>query len=224
MDLQLESRVILVVGGHGVIGRAVVDRLREERAVAIPASRRDAGGVRLDASDEESVTSAVQGLMHEHGRIIGVVVSAAPQTLHPGQSSTPRAVLEAVEGKALTFLRVANAVIPGMLAAAHGRIVGISGQSSIRTGNMAGSVRSATLDITAKHLADSLAGTGVTVNAVSPGMITPTPSTEFTPPLGGESTPEDVATLIAFLLSPIAGAISGESIAVGHRAFGVVAR
>lgn len=51
MDLELGGRVVLVVGGTGLIGRKVVERLRTEGATVVPASRRAEDGVTMDASD-----------------------------------------------------------------------------------------------------------------------------------------------------------------------------
>lgn len=223
MDLGLGGRVILVVGGHGYIGRAVVARLRAEGAVAVAASRHATDGIALDAASDESVAAAIDEVRRTHGRLDGLVVTAAPSahTLDPARSAEPDEVLRAVEGKALTFLRLANAVIPGMRDDGFGRIVGVSGQNALLTGSIAGSVRNAALNIAAKNLADVLAGTGVTVNTVNPGNVTDTPSREVAPGRGGESSPDDIAALIAFLVSPVAGAVSGESIAIGHRLRGV---
>ena len=64
---------------------------------------------------------------------------------------------------------------------------------------------------------DSVAGPGVTVNAVSPGIVTEAPASEIELGRSGQCTPEEVADVVAFLVSPLARAISGESIAVGHR-------
>lgn len=223
VDLQLQNRVILVVGGHGLIGGAVVERLRQEGATAIPASRRDIGGVVMDAADDASVAEGLSQVLDEYGRVDGLVVAAAPsaRTLDPARNSDPAQVLSAFDGKVLTFLRVANAVIPGMREAGYGRIVGVSGQNAFLTGNITGSVRNAALIIAAKNLADSLAGSGVTVNAVSPSIVSDAPSRDVAVGKSGQSRPEDIAALIALLVSPIGGAISGESIAVGHRVLGV---
>lgn len=223
MDLQLTGRVVLVVGGTGLIGRSVVDRLRAEGAVAVPASRSGAGGLVLDARDEASVSAGISTLLDEHGRLDGVVVAAAPsaQTLDPARNSDPVQVLEAVDAKALGFLRVANAALAVMTASGYGRVVGVSGQNALLTGNVTGAVRNAALIITAKNLADSVAGTGVTVNTVSPGVVREDAAVEVGIGQAGECRPAQVADLITFLVSPIAGAISGECIAVGHRVRGV---
>ncbi len=223
MDLQLAGRVVLVVGGHGLIGSAVVDRLRAEGAVAVPASRRAPDGIVMDAASSASVAEALARVDRAHGRLDALVVAAAPsaRTLDPALSSEPEEVLLAMDAKALTFLRVANAVLPGMVSRGFGRVVGVSGQNAFLTGNIAGSVRNAALILAAKHLADATAGSGVTVNTVSPGTVSASPSPEVVPGKGGQSRPEDTANLVAFLVSPLAGAISGESIAVGHRVRGV---
>lgn len=222
MDLRLNGRVALVVGGTGYLGAAIVSRLREEGATVVAASRGSAE-LAMDGADEASVAAGIAEVVDRHGRLDAVVVTAAPsaRTLDPARNSDPAQVLQAFDAKAMTFLRVARAVLPAMQEAGYGRIVGISGQNAFLTGNITGSVRNAALIIAAKNLADTAAGTGVTVNAVNPGTVTDTPSTEVDAAKGGESTPQQIADLVAFLVSPLAGAISGESIAVGHRVRGV---
>jgi NAD(P)-dependent dehydrogenase (short-subunit alcohol dehydrogenase family) len=224
MDLPLAGRVVLVVGGTGLIGSAVAQRAREEGATVVVASRKGGGdGIVLDARDDESVTAAVAQVIAEYGRLDAAVISAAPsaRTLDAARNNDPEQVLEAFEGKTLTFLRVANAVIPVMRDAGYGRVVGISGQNAFITGNVTGSIRNAALIIAAKNLADEAAGSGVTVTTVSPGIVSEHPATSVDPGKPGESSPAQIADLVAFLISPLC-AISGESIATGHRVRGAV--
>ncbi|MEH0111310.1 SDR family NAD(P)-dependent oxidoreductase [Tersicoccus sp. MR15.9] len=222
MDLQLRDRVILVVGATGLIGSAVVDTLRTEGATVVPASRHLDDGLTLDAADDASVSDGIAAVLAEHGRLDGLVVAASPaaQTLDPDRHADPAQVIGAIDAKAMTFLRVANAVLPTMTQAGFGRIVGVSGQNALLTGNLTGSVRNAALIIAAKNLADASAGTGVAVNTVNPGTVDVEPNTEVEPGRGGESSPTQIADLIAFLLSP-RSAVSGEAVAVGHRVRGV---
>jgi len=219
MDLELNERVVLVVGGTGRIGRAVASRLREEGATVVVASRHAHDGLVLDARDDESVRRGIARVLDDHGRLDALVVTAAPaaQTLDPARSSDPAQVLEALDAKALAFLRVAEAALPVMVDAGYGRIVGVSGQNAFMTGNIAGTVRNAALVITAKNLADQVAGSGVTVNTVNPGTVSAEPPREIPRGTGGGCTPAEVADVIAFLVSPRSSGVSGEAIAIGHR-------
>ncbi|MCB1297926.1 MAG: SDR family oxidoreductase [Microthrixaceae bacterium] len=224
MDLQLKARVILVVGGHGLVGSAVVKRLRAEGAIAIPASRSANEGIVMDATSDESVNAGVARVLAEHGRIDGLVMTAAtvPTITDPKLNSEPSRVLDGIDTKAMTFIRITNAVLPHMTAAGYGRVVGVSGQNAAYTANMTGSLRNAALIIASKHFADQVAGTGVTVNAISPGVITHDPVDEVHFASSGQSSPDEIADLIAFLISPLSRPISGETIAVGHRTLGMV--
>lgn len=223
MDLLLHDHVVLVVGGEGFIGSAIVRRLREEGATVVAASRSVRDGVIIDAASEDSVSAGIAQVLEDHGRLDAVVVTAAPpaHTLDPTRNSHPAQVAEAFDGKALAFLRIANAAIPPMRATGYGRIVGVSGQNAFVTGNITGAVRNAALNIIAKNLADENAGSGVTVNTVNPALVKESVSSEVEPGRGGDSSPSQIADLVAFLVSPLS-ALSGESIAVGHRVRGVV--
>ena len=223
MNLGLRGHVALVVGGTGLIGRAIGERLRTEGATAVAAARHVVDGITLDAQDSASVTTALKQVIEQHGRLDALVVAAAPsaQTLDASRHADPDQVLAAVDAKAMSFLRLANAALPIMVRAGYGRIVGMSGQNAFLTGNVTGSVRNAALIIAAKSLADRVAGSGVTVNTVSPGAVSASPTSDVELGSGGESSPEQIADLVAFLASPRAGAVSGESIAIGHRVRGV---
>lgn len=223
VDLQLRQRVVIVVGGTGLIGSAVVARLSDEGATVVVASRHATDeGVRMDAGDEQSVAQGVQEVIRRHGRIDALVVAAAPaaHTLDQSRNSDPAQVTAAFEAKAMVFLRAANAVIPIMRSAGYGRIVVVSGQNAFLTGNITGSVRNAATILIAENLADELANTGIQVNAVNPAAVTAEAGQEVQPGRGGNATPQQIADLVAFLSSPLS-AVSGESIAVGHRVLGV---
>ena len=173
--------------------------------------------------DPASVEAGLVEVVREHGRVDVLVVTAAPSagTLDPSTLSDPDVVLDGVAAKAMTFLRLARAVLPGMREAGHGRVVAVSGQNAYLTGNIVGSVRNAALILVAKNLADEHAGSGVTVNVVNPGTVVDHPSTDVAPARGGESSPTQIAALVAFLASDAAAAVSGESISTGHKVRGI---
>jgi NAD(P)-dependent dehydrogenase (short-subunit alcohol dehydrogenase family) len=223
MDLQLQDRVVLVVGGAGYIGSAVTERLRAEGATVVVASRSGSGdGIALDAGDDASVSAGIADVLARHGRIDGLVMTAAPsaRTLDPARNADPAQVLAATDAKALGFLRVANAVLPGMRERGSGRVVVISGQNAWLTGNVTAAVRNAATNVIAKNLADEVVEDGVTVNVVNPGIVSDQPSASVEPGRGGESSPQQIADLVAFLVSPLS-VVSGESIAIGLRVKGI---
>jgi len=223
MDLQLTNRVILVVGGTGYIGSVIADHIRAEGATVVVGSRSGDGGIRLDASNQASVDAAIDQVLAEHGRLDGVVITAAPaaHTLDSSRLSDPEQVATALDGKSLSFLRVANAALPVLTAAGYGRIVGISGQIAYMTGNITGTIRNAALNIAAKSLADEVAGSGVTINTVNPGNVSDEPSSKVEYGKPGQSSPAQIADLVTFLISPLSAAVSGENLSVGHKMRGI---
>ncbi len=223
MDLKLKNHVVLVVGGTGYIGSAIAAHAAAEGATVVVASRSGKNGIQMDAHDQSSVDAAIHQLVADHGRLDAVVITAAPaaQTLDPARLSDPVQVAEAMNGKSLSFLRVANTVLPIMSAAGYGRIVGISGQIAYMTGNITGTIRNAALNIAAKSLADEVAGSGVTVNTVNPGNVVDEPSTTIEHGRPGQSSPTQIADLVTFLISPLSAAVSGENISAGHKVRGI---
>ena len=237
MDLGLTDAVVLVVGGSGYIGVEVARQFQAEGAHVIIAARDEqrlaqaaghlGGDVAtrvMDTASAESVSGGIDAIVAEHGRLDVVVLSAAPaaQTLDPTETTDPDYVLHAVDVKTIGYLRVANAALPVMTKAGSGRIVFINGQSAMVTGNLASSVRNRAVMAASKNLADAAAGTGVTVNVVNPGMVTDTPRPASQRGAMAEVAPGQVASVIVFLASAAASGVSGEVIAVGHRALGIL--
>ncbi|BAU94710.1 dehydrogenase [Corynebacterium suranareeae] len=220
MDLKLKGQVILVLGGAGFIGSEVVKLLKEEGATAVAASR--STPLSIDASDEASIRAGIDQVIAEHGRLDGLVVTSAPaaQTLSSDVADDADAVLEAINGKAITFLRAAGIALEKMREQGYGRIVAISGMNSYVTLSTVASGRNAVMNVAVKNLADRHAGTGITVNAISPGNVLETDAEANRE--NGDTTVAEVAEAIAFLLSPRTASISGEIISVGHKAKGVI--
>jgi NAD(P)-dependent dehydrogenase (short-subunit alcohol dehydrogenase family) len=236
MDLGLTDRVVLIVGGSGYLGSAAAREFVREGAHVVLGGRDRArlervagelgGGtsvVVLDTRDEPSVRAVVDAVVAEHGRLDVLVNTAAPPAdrLDPARDRDPAQILEAIDAKALGYLRTSVAAIPAMRAAGFGRIIQIAGQNSRLTASVTATARNVVVDTAAKALADDLAGTGVTVNVVAPGAVLDDPPAEVAPGRPGASTPAQVAATILFLASEAAGGISGETIAVGHRVRGV---
>jgi 3-oxoacyl-[acyl-carrier protein] reductase len=122
-----------------------------------------------------------------------------------------------------SILCIANVLVPAMATAGKGRVVLIG--SRIGQGKAARSQYAATkaaLVALARSWAAEVVAQGVTVNVVSPAatdtaMLTD-PSrdgeTPIVPPLGRLIRPTEIASLVLFLVSPAAAAITGQDIQI----------
>ncbi len=248
----LDNRVALVTGGGRGIGAAVALRLAGDgarvvigdvdaaSAEAVAERVREAGGaavaVRMDVTDagdrERAMAAATKfGGLHILVNAAGILVAELPQDVTPENWRKVFAVN--VEGLFFT----AQAALPLMRAAKHGRIINFS-STGAKVGTAAlisyNASKSAVLAIT-RGLASQFGREGITANSVLPGIIDTSmwevinaevgPMIGFAPgtmmddrvariPVGRAGVPDDVAAVVAFLASDGAAYVNGQSINV----------
>jgi 3-oxoacyl-[acyl-carrier protein] reductase len=174
--------------------------------------------VAFDVTDGGATRAALEALLGD-GPIqvvinnAGIHDDAVMPAMKPDQWS--RVIDVSLNG----FFNVTQPLLMPMMATRWGRIVNLSSVAGL-TGNRGQAnyaAAKAGLHGATKSLAIELASRGITVNAVAPGFI----ATEMTKDIGKETiermvpmkragTPEEVAALVAFLVSEEAGYISGQ--------------
>jgi len=234
------SGVVLVTGGSRGIGKAVVLSLAaagrkvaftyrdsEEAARGIETeSRGMARAWKLDLADRSRPGLIVPEIESALGEIDGLVNNAAIRRdglLASTSDADWDAVIDANLGGAF---RCCRAVLPGMIARRAGSIVNVSSLTAVRgvAGQATYGAAKAGLIGMTKSLARELGKRNVRVNAVVPGLVMTEMVADADPEklkalraieaLPSGTLPEDVAGMIAFLLSDAARAITGQAFLV----------
>jgi NAD(P)-dependent dehydrogenase (short-subunit alcohol dehydrogenase family) len=227
--VQDQPRIAVVTGTSSGIGLAIARKLLADgwmvrgldRAPAVLPAGNFAGQT-VDLTDGLALEAALDAAL------VGVVPDAlvhAAGMLRVGSLGA----LDPRNGETLWRLhvdaatRLANRLLPAMHAAGGGRMVMVGSRVS---GGIAGrsqyaASKAALVSLARSWAAESIAK-GVTVNVVSPAatdtpmLVDPsrTGTVPHLPPIGRLIKPEEVAALVAFLLSHEAAAITGQDIAV----------
>ena len=221
------ARSIIVTGGFGILGQAVAgafaaqgDKVARIDFAASPAAKLDGalelGGI--DLTDAAATQAALNQVTAAHGGI-DVLVNVAGgfiwETLEGGSTET-WARMQAMN--LMTAVTITKLALPLLTKAREGRIINIGAGAAVRAGMGMGAYTASKAGIhrLTEALAEELAGSGVTVNAVLPSIIdTPTNRADMADADTSQWVkPAAVADVILFLASPAARAITGALIPV----------
>jgi len=233
----LQGRRALVTGASGALGSAIARALAAEGATlllhanarldAVQALAEELGGgaeaIAFDITDDAACAAATAQLLA--GGPVQIVVNNAgihDDAVFPGMRAEQwqRVIDVSLNG----FYRVTQPLVLPMLRTRWGRIVNISSVAALagNRGQVNYAAAKGALNSATKALALELASRGVTVNAVAPGIIaSPMAEGAFDAerikqivPMQRAGTPEEVASLVAYLCGPQAGYITGQVISV----------
>ncbi|MEZ0279146.1 MAG: SDR family NAD(P)-dependent oxidoreductase [Methylibium sp.] len=254
MDLKLRGKRALVTGSTAGIGFAIANGLAREGAEVIVNGRSEkrvaeavkrisseAGsqglGIAADLGNAEGITR----LAEKAGRVDILVNNVGIFEPVPFLEIDDHAWLHIFEVNVMSGVRLARALLPGMVERGWGRVVFISSESGVQIpAEMVhyGVTKTAQLALS-RGIAETVACTGVTVNSVLPGPTRSDGVVEFLDKLAREqgaeadsleesfvrtmrpssligrfAEPEEVANLVVFLAGEGASAITGAALRV----------
>jgi len=240
MTQTLKGDIALVTGASRGIGAAIADRLAALGATVFGTATTESGaqaigerlaahgghGRMLNVTDPAAIDALIDSIAKEAGAVSILVNNAGitrDQLLMRMKEEDWSAIIET---NLTSVFRTSKAVMRGMMKARKGRIISIASVVGV-TGNPGqANYAAAKAGIIAfsKSLAREIGSRGITVNVVAPGFID-TDMTRALPEeqrtallsgiaLGQLGEPNDIAEAVAFLASPAAKYITGETLHV----------
>ncbi len=255
MDLQLQHKSAVVTGSTAGIGWAIASLLANEGANVIVNGRSDKSVAAAVARIQKAgAKGQVRGVAADLSKRDGVehFLKEVPETEilvnnlgifepKPFEKISDDDWLRFFETNVMSGVRLSRAYLPKMKESNWGRIVFISSESALQIpAEMIhyGTTKTAQIAL-ARGLAETCAGTGVTVNAVLPGPTASEGVKDFVDSLAKENDqsseqfekeffktarptsllkrfakPDEVAPIVAFVCSPLASATNGAALRV----------
>jgi 3-oxoacyl-[acyl-carrier protein] reductase len=230
----------LVTGGSGGIGAAICRALSaqghyvyvhahrsmaaaESIAAAIAGAGGQASALQFDLTDAATSRAAIEKLL-EAGPIQVLVNNAGihDDAIFPGMN--PQQWHRVIDLSVNGFYNATHPLMLPMIRTRWGRIISISSVAALlgNRGQVNYAAAKGALNAATKALSLEVASRGITVNAVAPGIIaTDMSKAAFDEtainaivPMKRAGSPEEVASLVAYLASPDAGYITGQVISI----------
>lgn len=245
--MQFEGKVALVTGSGRGIGRAIAVRFAKEGADLIinffrnrgPAEEtadmiremgRKAVIVKANIGDIEGINTLFDAVEESFGFLDILVCNAASGFNRPVMEQKPKGWDWTMNINARSVLFCSQHAVPLMEKRRGGHIVSISSPGSFRVmpEYVVVGASKAAMEALTRYLAVELGPHGISVNAVSPGVVETDALKHFNllkderiipqvieaTPAGRIATPEDVAGVVTFLCAPEAEMIRGQVIIV----------
>lgn len=238
--MRLKDKVILVIGGKGLIGNAVAQQIKAEGGICIIAdigleTDLEAGKLNYDVTDINSIRQGIGSVLNKYKRIDGLVNSAYPRTKDWGlkfEEIQLESWKKNVDMQLNSVFSICQEVLERMKSQQSGVVINIASiygivgpDFSVYEGTTItmpaaySAIKGGVINFT-KYLSAYYGPYKVRVNCVSPGGIFDNQHPAFVNnyekkvPLRAMGKPEEIAMPVCFLLSDEASYITGHNLVV----------
>jgi NAD(P)-dependent dehydrogenase (short-subunit alcohol dehydrogenase family) len=240
MNNRLKNKIIIITGGNGLLGKAIIKRLKSEGAFCINfeinhETNNNLSQVYCDITNSNSIDEGLEMVLKKYKKIDGLVNNAYPRTKDWGtkfEDIVFDSWKQNIDWQLNSYFYISQKVATHMSMQKEGSIVnmasiyGVVGADfSVYEGtNMTmpaaySAIKGALINFT-RYVASYFGPQQIRINAVSPGGIFDNQNEIFVNnyckkvPMRRLGNPEDIAPTVAFLLSDDAKYITGQNIIV----------
>jgi NAD(P)-dependent dehydrogenase (short-subunit alcohol dehydrogenase family) len=240
MKNKLENKIIVVTGGNGLLGSAIIKKLKDHGAFVINLdishkTNEILSNIECDITNKESIDHALAIILNKYNKIDGLVNNAYPRTREWGNKFEDIKLAswkKNIDWQLNSYFYISQQVAIQMTKQKSGSIINIAsiygvngpdftvyeGTSMTMPAGYA-AIKGGLVNLT-RYMASYFGPHQVRVNSVSPGGIFDNQNSIFVKnyekkvPLQRMGVPEDIAPSISFLLSDDSKYITGQNLII----------
>lgn len=237
---RLKDKIIIITGGNGLLGRDIINNVKEEGAFCINIdinheTTPDLSLIKCDITNTESIDECIRLIVDKYKKIDGLVNNAYPRTSDWGNKFEDieyKSWQKNVDFQLNSYFYFTQQVSKHMINQKNGSIINMASMYGIvgpdftvydgTTMTMPAAysaIKGGIVNFT-RYLASYLGSNNIRVNTISPGGIFDNQNPVFVEnynkkvPMKRMGLPEDISPSVVFLLTDGAKYITGQNLAI----------